>query len=372
MKFPFSFTFCFSSSRTNDTQKSSHDEENQENFRVFNYDELKSVTNGFHSSNKVGEGGFGIVYQGRLKDGTIVGIKVLSIELENMRGEREFIAELAALSDIKHENLVRLRGCCVDGATRYLVYDYMENNSLSHTLLGGEQNRIRFSWEARREISLGIARGLAYLHEEVQPHIVHRDIKASNILLDRNFTPKVGDFGLSKILRENRSHISTRVAGTIGYLAPEYAITGRLTRKSDVYSFGVLLLEIVSGREVVFFHMEHGEHYLVQKAWEAYLSDKLIELVDSVLEMNYPEHEAVRFIKVGLLCVQETARLRPGMSTVIKMLNNEIDIGGIEISQPGLITDLMSIKMGQQNSSQSTFSRGSTTIGSQSPYTSYF
>ncbi|GMN39130.1 hypothetical protein TIFTF001_008352 [Ficus carica] len=378
MKFPFSFTFCFSSSRTNDTQKSSHvfwtypDEENQENFRVFNYDELKSVTNGFHSSNKVGEGGFGIVYQGRLKDGTIVGIKVLSIELENMRGEREFIAELAALSDIKHENLVRLRGCCVDGATRYLVYDYMENNSLSHTLLGGEQNRIKFSWEARREISLGIARGLAYLHEEVQPHIVHRDIKASNILLDRNFTPKVGDFGLSKILRENRSHISTRVAGTIGYLAPEYAITGRLTRKSDVYSFGVLLLEIVSGREVVFFHLEHGEHYLVQKAWEAYLSDKLIELVDSVLEMNYPEHEAVRFIKVGLLCVQETARLRPGMSTVIKMLNNEIDIGGIEISQPGLITDLMSIKMGQQNSSQSTFSRGSTTIGSQSPYTSYF
>lgn len=176
---------------------------------------------------------------------------MLSIEIESMRGEREFINELTALSDIKHENLVRLRGCCVDGATRYLVYDFMENNSLAHTLLGNlishilstftrfslgisqyflsgcfmfmyscfgigiEQNRIKFSWEARKEISLGIARGLVYLHEEINPHIVHRDIKASNILLDNNFTPKVGDFGLSKILRENRSHISTRVAGTM-------------------------------------------------------------------------------------------------------------------------------------------------------------
>ncbi|EXC16228.1 putative LRR receptor-like serine/threonine-protein kinase [Morus notabilis] len=344
MKNLFSWTRCFSSPKPNDIEN--NDEENQENFRVFTYNELKAVTHGFHSSNKVGEGGFGTVYQGRLKDGSIVGVKVLSIELESMRGEREFIAELAALSDIRHENLVKLRG--------------------------GEQNRIKFSWEARREISLGIASGLAYLHEEVQPHIVHRDIKASNILLDRNFTPKVGDFGLSKILLEHHSHISTRVAGTIGYLAPEYAITGRLTRKSDVYSFGVLLLEIVSGREVVFFDMEHGEHSLVQKAWEAYKSNKLIELVDSVLETNYPEDEAVRFIKVGLLCVQETARLRPGMSTAIKMLANEIDIGDIEICQPGVVTDFMSIKMDQQNSSQSVFSRGSTTAGSQSPYTSYF
>ncbi|TQD69244.1 hypothetical protein C1H46_045223 [Malus baccata] len=132
-----------------------------------------------------------------------------------MRGEREFIAELAALSVIRHENLVRLQGCCVDGAARYLVYDYMENNSLTQTLLGGEKNRMRFSWEARRGISMGVARGLAYLHEEVDPHILHRDIKSSNILLDKNFIPKVGDFGLSKLLRDNNSHVSTRVAGTM-------------------------------------------------------------------------------------------------------------------------------------------------------------
>ncbi|PON69283.1 Serine/threonine protein kinase [Parasponia andersonii] len=372
MKFSLPCGTCFSSSQQNDIENSRHDEENQENFRLFTYNELRSATNGFHASNKVGEGGFGTVFKGRLRDESFVGIKVLSIELESMRGEREFIAELAALSDIRHENLVRLRGCCVDGATRYLVYDYMENNSLSHTLLGPEQNRMKFSWKARKEISLGIAQGLAYLHEEVQPHIVHRDIKASNILLDNNFKPRVGDFGLSKILRENRSHISTRVAGTIGYLAPEYAISGRLTRKSDVYSFGVLLLEIVSGREVVVFDMEHGEHYLVQKAWDAYKDNKLLDLVDSVLLTNFPEEEAVRFIKVGLLCVQENATLRPAMPRAIKMLANEIDMGDVEISQPGLVTDLMSIKMDPHHSSQSVLSRGSTTLSSQSPHTAYF
>ncbi|KAF4382193.1 hypothetical protein CsatB_016962 [Cannabis sativa] len=368
MKFFPPCMICFSSSQKNDIDNS-YDEENNENFRLFTYNELRLATNGFSSSNKIGVGGFGTVYKGRLRDESLVGVKVLSIEIESMRGEREFIAELAALSDIKHDNLVGLRGCCVDGATRYLVYDYMENNNLSHTLLGGEQNRLKFSWETRKHISLGIAQGLSYLHEE--PRIVHRDIKASNILLDKNFTPKLGDFGLSKILRENSSHISTRVAGTMGYLAPEYAISGRLTRKSDIYSFGVLLLEIVSGRKVVDFDMEHGEHYLVQKAWEAYKGDELIQLVDSVLETNFPEEEAVRFIKIGLLCVQEHARLRPSMATAIKMLANEIELRDVEISQPGLVSDLMSIKMDHQNLSQSTFSKGST-ISFQSPRTSYF
>lgn len=342
------------------------DGENQESFRIFSSKELKSATNGFHSSKKLGEGGFGSVYKGRLRDGSLVAIKVLSTEIESMRGEREFIAELSALSVIRHENLVRLQGCCVDGAGRYLVYDYMENNSLTHTLLGGEQNRMRFSWDARRHISLGIARGLAYLHEEVEPHILHRDIKASNILLDENFTPKVGDFGLSKLLRDNHSHISTRVAGTIGYLAPEYAISGRLTRKSDVYSFGVLLLEIVSGRAVVDFDLEHGEHHLVQKAWEAFKAGNLVQLVDPTLQMNFPEDEAIRFLKLGLLCVQEMAKLRPQMSRAVKILSGEVDIKDSQISEPGLVSDIMEIKMGQQQScDQSTFSKASTATSTQ-------
>ncbi|KAK9920897.1 hypothetical protein M0R45_029435 [Rubus argutus] len=371
MKFPIPCTNCFHSSPGQVTQRLRQDGENEENFRIFSSKDLKSATNGFHSSNKLGEGGFGSVYKGKLRDGTLVAIKVLSIELESMRGEREFIAELSALSVIRHENLVKLKGCCVDGAARYLVYDYMENNSLSHTLLGGEQNRMKFSWDARRNISLGIARGLAYLHFEVEPHILHRDIKSSNILLDENFTPKVGDFGLSKLLRENNSHISTRVAGTLGYIAPEYAISGHLTRKSDVYSFGVLLLEIVSGRAIVDFDMQLGEQYLVQKAWESYKADNLLQLVDPTLQMNFPKDEALRFLKIGLLCVQEMAKLRPRMTRAVEMLAGEVDLKHYHISQPGLVSDFTSIKMGQhQSSDQSTFSRGSGASSTQNRYSS--
>ncbi|XVE96716.1 hypothetical protein REPUB_Repub02eG0247000 [Reevesia pubescens] len=296
---------------------------------------------------------------------------MLSIELESMRGEREFVSEIITLTNLKHENLVTLKGCCVDGANRFLVYNYMENNCLAQILQGGEQNRIKLDWGARRAITLGVARGLAYLHEEVAPHIVHRDIKASNVLLDQNLLPKVSDFGLSRILRDNASHISTSVAGTLGYLAPEYAISGRLTRKTDVYSFGVLLLEIISGQTVVNFDLEHGEHYLVQKAWEIYRANRILQLVDPVLGMNYPEEEAVRFIKVGLLCVQETTRLRPGMSTALKMLTNDIDIEGVQISQPGLVTDLMNIKLGQKTTFPSLSSKASSMGSPLSPLSSY-
>ncbi|CAK9187427.1 unnamed protein product [Ilex paraguariensis] len=334
------------------TSKNKTGGQTTKNFHVFSYKELKAATNGFRSSNKIGEGGFGTVYKGRLGDGTFVAVKVLLVELESLRGEREFIAEIASLFHIKHENLVTLRGCCVEGAKRFLVYDHMENNSLAHTFLGGEKNRMRFSWTLRRDISLGIARGLAYLHEEVNPHIVHRDIKASNILLDQNFTPKVSDFGLSKLFSDNMSHISTRVAGTLGYLSPEYAISGHLTRKSDVYSYGVLLLEMVSGRSIVDFDLERGEQFLVDKAWEMYNANNLLQLVDPVLKRDFPVEEAVRFLKIGLLCVQENTKLRPPMSTAINMLTNMIDIENIKVSQPGLVADLMDVKIGQKNSSR--------------------
>ncbi|KAK4834258.1 hypothetical protein QYF36_019755 [Acer negundo] len=316
MKFPFCCSSCsISASEITIDSTSRQGEQNDQNFRVFTYNELKTATHGFSASNKIGAGASGSVYKGWLRDGTIVAVKVLSIELESMRGEREFVSELSALSNIKHENLVTLRGCCIDGANRYLVYDYMENNSLAHRLLGKEQNRLKFSWETRRDIS-------------------------------------VADFGLSRLLRDNRSHISTRVAGTVGYLAPEYAITGHLTRKSDIYSFGVLLLEIISGRPFVVFDLEQGEHYLVQKAWQLYNDNNLVRLVDPELDVNYPEAEAVQFLKVGLLCVQENVRLRPIMSTAVKMLTGEIDIRDVHISQPGFVSDLMDIKLVQQMLSQ--------------------
>ncbi|KAI6698127.1 hypothetical protein NL676_018246 [Syzygium grande] len=366
MKLQLLFPSCFSASNVLiDGGMDGIDGLTPPSFRVFSYKEMKAATMGFHPSNKIGEGGFGSVFKGRLQDGTTVAIKVLSVELESMRGEREFISEITALSHIKHENLVSLRGCCIEGADRFLVYENMENNSVAHTILGEDQKRMRFNWEARRKIMLGIARGLAYLHEEVEPHIVHRDVKASNILLDRDFNPKVSDFGLSKILTGSITHISTRVAGTLGYLAPEYAISGRLTRKSDVYSFGVLLLEIISGRRVMDFDLEFGEQYLVQKVWEAHKQDELQNIVDPVLGVNeHQGQEAVRFIKVGLLCVQEAARTRPRMSSAVNMLTGKVDIDDVKITEPGHIMDLTDIHIGSnKNSTQSIFSKDSDSSG---------
>lgn len=355
IRLPFVQCFCIPSDE-NVVHKNDKGGGSATKFRLFSYDDLKVASDGFSSKNKVGEGGFGSVYKGRLNDGTIVAIKVLSIELESMRGEREFISEIITLSDVQHENLVNLHGCCVEGAKRCLVYDYMENNSLAYRFLGGEQNRYSFNWTMRKNVSLGVAKALAYLHEEKTPHIVHRDIKASNVLLDHNFNPKVADFGLARLFQDGTSHISTRVAGTLGYLSPEYAISGRLTRKSDVYSFGVLLLEIISGRSVVDFDMEHGEHFLVDKAWDMYNGERLVELVDPVLSKGANEWlrvEAVRFIKVGLLCVQETTKLRPKMSAVIKMLTGEANVDGVKISQPGFVADLMDVKIEKKKESQS-------------------
>ncbi|KAL9419027.1 hypothetical protein AB3S75_036893 [Citrus x aurantiifolia] len=314
------------------------------NINAFSYNELKSATNGFCSSNKIGEGGFGSVYKGKLQDGTVVAVKVLSVE--SNQGEKEFMSEVASMANICHENLVKLHGGCIEGPCRIIVYDYMQNNSLSQTLLGEEKNRAKFSWTARREIALGIARGLAYIHEEIKPSIVHRDIKPSNILLDQNFNPKISDFGLSKLFPEDITHISTRVAGTLGYLAPDYAVSGHLNPKSDIYSFGVLLLQIVTGQAAVHFDKELGEYYLVEKAWEMHNTDKLQHLVDPMLCGNFSGNEVVRFLKVGLLCVQEKSSLRPRMSTVIEMINGDVDIDDdVEIWEPGLINDIMDVKI---------------------------
>ncbi|CAM8980791.1 unnamed protein product [Rhodiola kirilowii] len=343
--------------------KSSFAEQNSQGFPVFSYKELEVATDGFSSSRKIGQGAFGSVYKGELKDGSMVAVKVLSVELDSLRGEREFIAEVAALSDIKHENLVPLMGCCIEGAKRLLVYEYMENNSLAFTLLGPENNRKKFSWEARRDISLGIARGIAYLHEGVQPYVVHRDIKSGNILLDQNLVPKVADFGLSKLFRNNISHISTHVAGTLGYIAPEYALSGHLTRKSDVYGFGVLLLEIFSGEPIISYDLEHGEHYLVQKAWEMHKANKLLQLVDPALKQEFNREEVTRYLKIGLLCVQETVSTRPKMSTAVKMLTNEISLENVNITKPGHVENILDIKVGKKHETR-TFSSSKASISS--------
>ncbi|KAK3198428.1 hypothetical protein Dsin_021843 [Dipteronia sinensis] len=313
------------------------------NTKLYTYRELRIATDDFSPINKIGEGGFGSVYKGRLKGGRLAAIKVLSAE--SRQGVKEFLTEINMISEIEHENLVKLYGCCLEGNHRILVYNYLENNSLAQTLLGGGHSSIQFSWRARSRISIGIARGLAFLHEEVRPHIVHRDIKASNILLDKDLMPKISDFGLAKLIPPNMTHVSTRVAGTIGYLAPEYAIRGQLTRKADIYSYGVLLVEIVSGRCNTNTRLPIEEQYLLERTWQLYERRELVGLVDPSLNGDFDAEEACRFLKIGLLCTQDTPKLRPSMSTVVKMLTGEKDIDYDTITKPGLISDFMELKV---------------------------
>lgn len=314
-----------------------------QNLKLYSYKELKAATDDFSLANKIGEGGFGPVYLGKLRHGNQAAIKVLSAE--SRQGAREFLTEIKVISDIEHENLAKLIGCCVEGDHRILVYDYIENNSLSQTLLGSGHSSIQFSWRTRTKICIGIARGLAFLHEEVRPHIVHRDIKASNILLDKDLTPKISDFGLAKLIPTNMTHVSTRVAGTIGYLAPEYAIRGQLTRRADVYSFGVLLVEIVSGRCNTNSLLPSDEQYILERVWHLYERNELVELVDTAMYGDFDAEEACKYLKIGLLCTQDNPKLRPVMSTVVKMLSGEMKIDETQITKPGLISDFMDLKV---------------------------
>ncbi|EYU27526.1 hypothetical protein ABFS82_13G150100 [Erythranthe guttata] len=314
-----------------------------DNVTLYTYKELKIATNDFSPANKIGEGGFGSVYKGKLRNGQMAAIKVLSAE--SRQGVREFLTEIQIISDIEHENLVKLYGCCVEANQRILVYNYLENNSLARTLLGGGHSSIYFSWQTRVKICIGVARGLAYLHEQVVPHIVHRDIKASNILLDRDLTPKISDFGLAKLMPPNMTHVSTRVAGTIGYLAPEYAIRGQLTRRADIYSFGVLLIEIVSGRCNTNTRLPIDEQYILERTWHLYEKNALVALVDTSLNGDFDGERACRFLKIGLLCTQDAPKLRPSMSSVVRMLTGEKDIDEATITKPGLISDFMDLKI---------------------------
>lgn len=227
-----------------------------------------------------------------------------------------------------------------------MVYGYLENNSLAQTLLGGRYSPVQFDWKTRAKICVGVAEGLEFLHEKVQPHIVHRDIKASNILLDKDFTPKISDFGLAKIFPDYLIHISTRVAGTWGYLAPEYAVLGKLTRKADIFSFGVLLIEIVCGRCNINRRLPAEDQNLLEMAWRLYEKGKLVDLVDASLEVEgeFNATEACRYLKIGLLCTQDFPKDRPTMSNVAKMLKGEMNVDEMKISKPGMLKELLTQK----------------------------
>ncbi|XP_072952589.1 cold-responsive protein kinase 1-like [Typha angustifolia] len=345
------FSFIFKKPLTLGHQNAQSEEDlpQIQNGKIYSYRELKNATGDFRVGNKLGQGGFGSVYKGKLKDGSVVAVKVLSSD--SRQGVPEFLNELTVISNILHENLVRLHGCCVEGDHRILVYEYLENNSLALTLLGDGLNNIQFNWRTRTRICIGVARGIAFLHEEVQPPVVHRDIKASNILLDKDLNPKISDFGLAKLFPDNMTHVSTRVAGTIGYLAPEYAIQGRLTKKADTYSFGVLLLEIVSGRCNTNTRLPPEDQFLLERTWTLYERGELLTIVDTFLDDDFDTEEACRFLKVGLLCTQDAPRARPSMSTVIKMLTGESSVD-VKITKPGLISDFKQLKIKNQDPNQ--------------------
>ncbi|KAK9022808.1 hypothetical protein V6N11_003047 [Hibiscus sabdariffa] len=284
----------------------------------FTFKQMKAATNNFDIAHKIGEGGFGAVYKGILVDGTIIAIKKLSSK--SRQGDREFLNELAMISGLQHPNVVRLYGCCVEGTQLLLVYEYMENNSLAHALFGPEESQLKLDWPTRQKICLSIAKGLAFLHEESSLKIVHRDIKTTNVLLDSDLNAKISDFGLAKFDVEENTHISTRVAGTIGYMAPEYALWGYLTYKADVYSFGIVALEIVAGKNNTKYRPE--EDYVCLQDWALVLQQKgnLMELVDPRLGTEFNKEEAIRMTRVALLCTNSSPALRPTMSEVVNML----------------------------------------------------
>ncbi|KAJ0986349.1 hypothetical protein J5N97_004705, partial [Dioscorea zingiberensis] len=287
----------------------------------FTLRQIKAATRNFDATNKIGEGGFGPVYKGVLPDGSVIAVKQLSSK--SKQGNREFVNEIGMISALQHPNLVKLFGCCIEGNQLLLVYEYMENNSLASALFGRDRDRLKLNWQTRRSICLAIARGLAYLHEESRLKIVHRDIKATNVLLDKDLNAKISDFGLARLSEENETHISTRIAGTIGYMAPEYAMRGYLTDKADVYSFGVVTLEIVSGISNTNYRPKEECVYLLDWAYVLQERGNLLELVDKSLGSHFSEKEALQMLNLALSCTNPSPSLRPTMSVVVSILDGK-------------------------------------------------
>ncbi|KAK4594746.1 hypothetical protein RGQ29_018450 [Quercus rubra] len=287
---------------------------------VFNYAYVMTATNNFAVQNKLGEGGFGEVYMGELLTGQKIAIKRLSIN--SRQGILEFKNELKLISKLQHMNLVKLLGFCLHGEERMLIYEYMPNKSLDSFLFDANKSKL-LDWQKRFSIIEGVAQGLLYLHKYSRLRVIHRDLKASNILLDENMNPKISDFGMARIFQQNELEANTkRVVGTYGYMSPEYAMEGVFSIKSDVYSFGVLMLEILSGRKNnSFFKTEHLFN-LVGYAWELWNEGAALDLMDPALDDSYMD-QMLRCVHVGLLCVEDSAIDRPAMSDVLAMLTND-------------------------------------------------
>ncbi|KAK9272646.1 hypothetical protein L1049_003022 [Liquidambar formosana] len=288
-------------------------------FLQFKYLTLQKATEQFNEAHKLGQGGFGEVFKGTLPDGREIAIKRLYIS--GKCGSEEVLNELDIISRAQHRNLVRFLGCCFTNIDSFLVYEYLPHRSLDYILFDPEKKK-ELDWKKRLAIIIGTAEGLEYLHKDCQVRIVHRDIKASNILLDIRYKPKIADFGLARFYSCNKTPVSTAIAGTLGYMAPEYLAQGRLTEKVDVYSYGVLVLEIVSGEQNNKFSSKESLDTLVTAAWKHFQSNTVSEIIDESMDIADLE-EIKRVVQVGLLCTQEFPCGRPSMTMIVQMLRQK-------------------------------------------------
>lgn len=286
----------------------------------FHLSTIKAATHNFSVDNKLGEGGFGEVYKGKLGSGQEIAVKRLA--KDSGQGVAEFKTEVVLVAKLQHKNLVKLLGFCVASKEKILVYEFLSNSSLDKFLFGTKDTSL--DWETRFKIILGIARGLLYLHEDSRLKVIHRDLKSSNILLDESMNPKISDFGLAKLFGVDQTQGDTnRIVGTYGYMAPEYAITGHFSVKSDVFSFGVIVLEIVSGQRNRYFTRPQDEEALLHRAWRLWNEEKVLDLVDPGSENKYQMEEVTKCIHIGLLSIQDDPARRPRMNTIVAALNGD-------------------------------------------------
>nr|XP_043626451.1 cysteine-rich receptor-like protein kinase 2 [Erigeron canadensis] len=315
----------------------------------FKYSTVEIATGNWDESNKIGQGGFGIVYKGVLFDGREIAVKRLF--LNHKLRAADFYNEVNLISSVQHKNLVRLLGCSCSGPESILVYEFLPNMSLDRYIFD-EIKGMELGWEKRFEILIGIAEGLIHLHQNTISRIIHRDIKASNILLDLRFRPKIADFGLARSFQDDKSHISTAIAGTLGYIAPEYLAHGHLTEKADVYSFGVLLLEVVSGMENNSSKITEYTDSLVSTAWKHFKQGTVEKIFDPNLMMHkYPNNnfqkDAKRVVHIGLLCIQEAPSLRPSMSVALRMLTKDDEALPVPSVPPFIDEETMELNITQ-------------------------
>uniref|UniRef100_I1QED6 Protein kinase domain-containing protein n=1 Tax=Oryza glaberrima TaxID=4538 RepID=I1QED6_ORYGL len=299
------------------------------NCAIFDLPTLQIATDNFSDSNKLGEGGFGTVYRGKLGNGQKVAVKKLSQAQYTREGLNQLHNELQLLAELQHKNFVRLLGFCSHQDEMMLVYEHIKNGSLDIFLFDTSRGKT-LNWEQRHNIILGIAKGILYLHEDSSIRIIHRDLKANNILLDENMNPKIADFGLGRLLGGGHTQTKTAtVVGTYGYMAPEYVLFGKVSPKIDIFSFGVLVLEIVTGRRNSSFDNTYNAVNLLTEVWNCWTKGTALQLADQSLD-GYSDSKVLRCIHIGLLCVQESPVDRPSISSVILMLTRR----RIKLQQP--------------------------------------